>query len=206
MSVRRRASVASALAVVCAVLAGACGTEEDANRRTPVQVQGTSYVTLEPETTTTTIAPAETTTPPEGATSDKEQIHTIKAGDCCLSKIAQMYGISLQELIDYNQITGDPNEYLVLEGETLAIPKGAKIPGTGSADSGSGDGETAAPVDTDPPVACTHTIKPDENPSRVASKYGITFDIIQQANRNHDLRNWFPIGEEVNIPAGAEGC
>jgi len=205
MNLRRRASAASALALACALVAGACGTEEDANRSTPVKVASTSYVTLEPETTTTTIAPAATTIPPEGATSDKEQIHTIVGGDS-LYGIASTYGITLQELLDYNQITGDPSQYLLIAGQTLAIPKGAKIPGTGSGDAGSGDGEVAAPVDTDPPVACTHKIEAGENPSRVASKYGITYDILQQANRSHDLRTWFPVGGEVNIPAGATGC
>lgn len=202
MNVRRRASVASAFALATALVAGACGTEEDANRRTPVQVQSTSYVTLEPETTTTTIAPADTTIPPEGAVSDREQLHTIVGGDSVWG-IANRYGITPQELAEYNQWADGIDHFLTV-GDTVAIPRGAKIPGTGSSDGG---GESAAaPVDTDPPVACTHTIKPDENPSRVASKYGITFDILQQANRNHDLRNWFPIGEEVNIPAGATGC
>ena len=201
--------MAAAIAVAGAVLA-ACGTAEDANRATPVEVQSTSYVTLEPETTTTTTPPSATTIPPEGATSDREQIHTIQGGDS-LSKIAAMYGITLQELIDYNQITGDPNAYLLLAGNTLAIPKGAKIPGTGTAggsggSGGSGSAATMPPVDTDPPVACTHTIVAGENPSRVASKYGITFDILQQANRDHDLRTWFPVGGVVNIPAGAKGC
>jgi LysM repeat protein len=208
MTLQRRASLATLFGAGCLLLAG-CGGDSGAEAREPLTpVQPTSYVTIEPETTTTTIAAAQTTVPPEGAIVPTEQIHTIQAGDS-LSKIAGLYGITLDQLLQYNSITID---HFLGVGETLKIPPGAKAPGTATAASsgdtaGAGDttSEAATPTGTEPAgEGCTHTIQAGENPSGVAEDYGITFDILQQANPDRDFREWFMVGEDINIPAGAD--
>lgn len=204
MSSQHRAVAAALVGVACLVLAG-CGDNDAAAGDSPVEVRETSYAMVEPEPTTTTLAgPVVTTLPPEGAIDPNEQIHTIVSGDS-LYGIAARYGITLDVLVQYNTITGDPAAYLLVAGETLRIPPNSKVPGTGSAATGSGS--DSVPPETEPAgEPCTYTIEPGDNPSRVAEDYGISFNILQAANPEHNFLEWFKVGETIRIPAGADGC
>jgi LysM repeat protein len=207
MSLRLRASAWAVLGAGSIVLA-ACGTEGD-DARTPLEpVQATSYVTIEPATTTTTIAAANTTVPPEGATDPNEQVYLIQAGDS-VSRIASIHGITMEQLVTYNQWTDGINHVLI-PGVEVRIPPNSKVPGTGSA-SGATTGTTPpASGGTTPPATetagegCTHTIVEGDNPTRVSNKYDISVQVLEQANAGNPAYQSFPIGGTLNIPAGAD--
>ena len=66
--------------------------------------------------TTTTIA----------GRSANEQEYTVQAGDS-LASIADRYGITLEQLINYNQFA-DGADHLLLPGEQLLVPPAALVP------------------------------------------------------------------------------
>src|SRR5687767_9126750 len=89
-----------ALGLAPAVLITACGGDDDATENTPVvAIQPSSYVTKEPATTTTTLVSA---VPEEGGISAVEQLYTVVAGDA-VSSIANRFGITMEELANYNE-------------------------------------------------------------------------------------------------------
>lgn len=189
------------------VLAG-CGDNGTAAGNSPTQVRETSYVMVDPEPTTTTLAAAAVTTlPPEGAIDPNEQIYVIVPGDS-VSRIATIHGITMDQLVQYNQWTDGINHNLI-PGAEVKIPPNAKVPGTGSsgAAAGAATSGSGVPTQTEPAAPpCTYKIEPGDNPSRVAEDYGITFNILQAANPEHNFLEWFKVGETIRIPAGAEGC
>lgn len=209
MTLQRRASLATLFGAGCLLLAG-CGGDSGAEAREPLTpVQPTSYVTIEPETTVTTVPAAQTTVPPGGAVVATEQIHTIQAGDS-LSKIAGLYGITLDQLLQYNTITID---HFLGVGETLKIPPGAKAPGaaatadtSGTADTGDTTASVTTPSDETEPAGegCTHTIQAGDNPTRVAEQYDISVQVLEQANAGNPAYQNFLVGETLNIPSGAD--
>lgn len=206
MSPHRRAVVALLVGAGSVTLAG-CGDNNTAAGDSLTGVRETSYVTMEPATTTPTIAAADTTVPPEGAVDPNEQTYVIQSGDTVWG-IANKHGISIEQLVTYNQWPNGQS-HLLIAGQEVRIPPNSKVPGTGGGGSSSASTGTTPPATgTTPPATdsegCTHTIEAGENPSRVAEDYGITFDILQQANPNRDFRTWFMVGETVNIPAGAD--
>jgi len=178
------------------LLAAGCGDSSgDGARSTISPIQPSSYVTILPATTTTTttifIDPA---APQEGQISPVEQNYEIQAGDS-LSKIASQFDITMDVLINYNGWT-DGTDHFLLPGEVILIPPNTPVLVTG-VDTPTDDPVTAAPDDG---LACTHTIAAGENPTRVAAKYGLTFDQLQLANPFIDFYQSFTVGDTINIP------
>jgi LysM repeat protein len=91
--------------VVVALIAGACGTTDQA-----------SDEPLPPIRTTTSSTTIPGTTIPEGV----RQFYVIKSGDT-LAKIASSFEVTIQSLIDLNNIENADN---VPAGATLEIPDG----------------------------------------------------------------------------------
>jgi len=91
------------LPVVIALVAGACGTTDQA-----------STEPLPPIRTTTSTTTIPGTTLPEGI----RQFYVIKSGDT-LAKIASSFEVTMQSLIDLNDIANPDN---VPAGATLEIP------------------------------------------------------------------------------------
>ena len=204
MSVHR-GGVAASLAGVCALLLAGCGDNGWAAGNTPTRVRETSYVMVEPATTTTTVPAAATTVPPGGAIDPNEQIYVIQPNDS-ISKIASNHGISIDQLIQYNQWPNGINHVLI-PGVEIKIPPNAKVPGTGTTPPASGAEAGGVPPVTEPlGEPCEHTIEAGDNPTRVAKKYGISVTVLQQANAGNSAYNSFPIGATLYIPANAEGC
>lgn len=206
-----RSTLTLALGVVPFLALAGCGTTEDggsASALTPIQ--GTSYVTIEPATTTTTL-PVSTVAPEGGSVSAAAQTYTVAAGDSMYG-IATKHGITLDELVAYNQITGDPGNFLLIAGQTvLQIPPGAKVPSAAVAstadpvvDPATQEGTVDPATATTLGVGCTYTIVAGDNPSRVASSFGITFDVLQSANPSKDFSTTFGVGEVIDIPSGAD--
>ncbi|MGK0277201.1 MAG: LysM repeat protein [Ilumatobacter sp.] len=105
----RRSSVALvSLPVIIALVAGACGTTDQA-----------SDEPLPPIRTTTSTTTIPGTTIPEGV----RQFYVIKSGDT-LAKIASSFDVTMQSLIDLNNIENPDN---VPAGATLEIPAGILV-------------------------------------------------------------------------------
>jgi LysM repeat protein len=204
MSSHRRAVVAFLVAVGCVTLAG-CGDNGTAADDSPTEVRDASYVTIEPATTTTTIAAVSTTVPPEGATDPNEQVYVIAGGDTVWG-IANKHGITIEQLVTYNQWT-DGQGHLLIAGQEVRIPPNSKVPGTGSGATGATGTTPPASGGTTPPASesegCTHTIEAGDNPTRVSEQYDISVQVLEQANAGNSAYQSFPIGGTLNIPAGA---
>jgi LysM repeat protein len=195
--------------VVLALAATACGSDEpSAADPTMPSVVATAYVTIVPITTTTTLPPVPTTPPPFGSISSEPQQHTIVAGDS-FGKIAELFGITIEAILAFNQFPD--TSQLLLPGDVIGIPPGARVPGTGTGlvptgdptNPATSDVATGSPTTAAPGSGCTHIIAAGETPSGVASRYGITFDQLQAANPDRDFRTWFLVTGTINIPAGA---
>jgi LysM repeat protein len=206
MKITGRAAIYVAFGVGPLLLAAGCGgSGEEGARQTLVEIQPSNYVEVAPATTTTTT----TTVAPAGGGSageiaQGEQVYVIKAGDS-LSKIASLYDITLEQLINYNGFSG-PGQ-LIVPGDEIKIPPQSLIP-----ESGGGSTETAGGSDTDPEPdsestaeeatgeGCTHTIAAGEFPNRVARQYDITYEELQAANPAMDMTTTFVVGDTLVIP------
>lgn len=199
MKFKSSALVFAAFGVGPLLLAAGCGDSSgDGAGSLLTPIQPSSYVTIEPATTTTT------TTIPAGAEfgageiSPVEQTYIVKAGDS-LSKIAELYDISVEVLINYNGWT-DGTNHLLLPGDEILIPPNTPVPG-GAPAGGTGGSEAEAPADDNEGSGCTHTIKAGENPTKVAGQYGLTYDQLQAANPFMDFTTTFIVGDVLTIPA-----
>lgn len=118
---------AGALCAVTALCVGlsACGDDtEGSGTSTTATIAPTSYVTLEQATTTTAGPP--TTAPEPGAEAPAEQTYTVVSGDY-FARIAEEHGITVEELINYNEFP-EGADHVLIPGETIKIPPGAKTP------------------------------------------------------------------------------
>lgn len=204
-----RVVLCAAFAAGPLLLAAGCGEQADGARTTLVDIQPTSYVLQDPVTTTTTTTTVPGAAPEGGADgeiSPVEQQYTIQSGDA-IFKIANMFGIEPQALVDYNGWE-DGFDHFLLPGTVILIPPNAKIvtAGSGGGSGGSGGGgesdpadEAADPGDSAPASGCLHTIVAGENPSKVADKYGITLDQLRAANANNSAINTFVVGQQLLI-------
>ena len=188
-----------------------CGGDAEGAKTTLGTVQTTSYVVEEPVTTTsTTTLPSAT---PEGQVDPNEQIHVVVTGDS-VYKIASMYGITPDALVNYNSWSEGINHPL-FQGDEVKIPPNSQVPSqtpasgstTGSTGGGGGGGDTSgdggSPETTAAPdgAGCTHTVVEGDNPTRVANKYGITVDELAAANAGNPAYQTFLIGSSLSIPA-----
>lgn len=205
MQITPRAVVLAAFGVGPLLLASGCGGSTPTGAgATIANIQPTSFVEIPPATTTTTA-----TTVPQGdlvagTRSPAEQTYEIKGGDS-LGKIAGLYDISLEQLINYNQFADGANQ-LILPGQTIKIPPDALVPGTATQTETADDPEPDpadddTAVDTATGVGCTHTIAQGEFPNKVARQYDITTDELFAANPG-GVMDTFLVGATLNIPAG----
>jgi LysM repeat protein len=177
------------------LLAAGCGSTETGSRTTLASIQPSSYVTILPVTTTTTI-PVPTTI--ADGTSAEAQVYTVVAGDSVF-KIAELFGVPPDVLASFNQWPLGI-QHPIFGGDIVNIPPGASLPG---ADSGQvAGGQTGSDPEAAPTGAgCQHTIVLNENPSRVANRYEITVDELRAANASSNVINTFNVGQVLNIPA-----
>ena len=84
-------------------------------------------------------------------------IYIVKYGDT-LSEIAEMYGLTYQELAAYNNIS---NPDLIFPGQVIRIP----------------NGETPVPV-------ITYTVEPGDSLWSIAEKFNTTWQAIYEKNKN----------------------
>ena len=199
-----RALAAAALGVIPLLLAAGCGsTSGEGARATITPIQGSSYVTIQPATTTTSTTIALDSLE-AGQVSPVEQTYTVVAGDS-LSKIASLYDITVDVLVNYNGWT-DGASHLILPGDEILIPPNTPVGGSttasGGGDSGSTDTGSSGDDETASGDGCQHTIVAGDNPTRVARKYDITVDELAAANANNAVYQTFLIGSQLTIPPG----
>ena len=184
------------------LLAGCGGATATGARATIANIQPTSFVEIPPATTTTTTTLPADFTPGAGTRSPVEQIYTIQAGDS-LGKIATLFDITLDQLVNYNEFPNGVNE-LILPGDEIKIPPGALVPGTATApetDTGDDSSDTgdSGGEDESTGSGCTHVIEAGENPSRVANQYDVTVEELQAANPG-GVMDTFLVGATLTIP------
>src|SRR5689334_8142053 len=120
-----RALAFAALAASPVVFLTSCGDDAEGAKTTLGTVQTTSYVVEEPVTTTAppTTAPAAT---PGGQVDPNEQVHVVVAGDS-VYKIAGLYGITPDALVNYNSWPDGINHFLHV-GDEVKIPPNSQVP------------------------------------------------------------------------------
>ena len=111
--------------------------------------------------------------------------HVVQAGET-LASIAARYGVSLQTVIDANNIA---NANIIFVGQRLRIPT-------------SGQQAPSAPQ----PSGCarTHTVVAGEMLSGIAVNYGVTIQSLAQAN-DVTVTSFVYIGEQLCIPGSSSG-
>lgn len=213
MRSKSRVLTVAAVAVVPLLLVTACGGDgTDAgtsNNLTPIQ--GSSYVTIEPATTTTTttVAPGDATGPEPGSVSASEQTYTVQSGDSVF-KIASLFGITADVLASYNSWP-EGIQHSIFPGDVVRIPPNSQVPALGGqtaegATDGSTDeeataGTTGDATATDGECPTTYVIQAgDTSRIKVAEKFDITFEQMDAANVNTPGYANFVVGTPITIP------
>jgi LysM repeat protein len=203
MELQPRVVIVASFGLGSLLLAAGCGSESSGSSATLANIQGSSYVTIEPATTTTTILVPTTL---QAGTSADAQTYTVVSGDS-VSKIASLFDIEAEVLANFNSWP-EGIQHPIFPGDVVSIPPGAAIPGaTPAGDSSGGDssgGDTDDGGDTATGQGCIHTIVQGDNPTRVARKYDITVDELANANITNPVYNTFLIGSTLNIPPNGD--
>ena len=106
--------------------------------------------------------------------------HTVSAGDS-FESIANKYGVTIRELVS-------ANPQLLKKGEQLTIPVAVVI--LDETDDDSGEGESGVR---------TYTVKPGDNLTKIAIKFGTTVAAIASANNITNINN-IRVGQVLVIP------
>jgi LysM repeat protein len=163
------------LSVASLGLLGACGGDSASPATTLKPLTSTNFATVPPV--------AETTTTVAGNSLPEQQLYTVQAGDF-LSKIAQQFGVTMEEIVQYNEWTDGINHPL-FPGDEIAIPGGAtqQVDPTG--------GTTTIPITggeaTTTTVAAavegaSYTVEAGDFLAGIADKFDTTVDAIVAAN------------------------
>ena len=111
----------------------------------------------------------------EKKTTSNYQTHTVKSGEY-LSNIAEEYGVSVSDLREWNNITGDK----IMVGQKLKIYSDGKI--VEKKETKTKEKKTKA---------TSHTVQEGENLTLIAEKHGITVE---------DLMDWNDLENDVIVP------
>ena len=108
-----------------------------------------------------------------GSSNSSGNTHTVKSGDS-LWKIANQYGVTVNELKSLNDLTSD----ILSIGQVLKIPSSSSSNSSGS----------------------TYTVKAGDSLWNIANQYGITVDELK--NLNNLTSNTLSIGQILKVPSG----
>ena len=108
-----------------------------------------------------------------GSSNSSGNTYTVKSGDS-LWKIANQYGVTVNELKSLNDLTSD----ILSIGQVLKIPSSSSSNSSGS----------------------TYTVKAGDSLWNIANKYGITVDELK--NLNNLTSNTLSIGQILKVPNG----
>jgi hypothetical protein len=201
--VLRRRSVLPVVLVALALTACGSGDGESADTTIPAEVP---IATIAPPTTQA--APTTVDTTP-GAVLTGPVEYTILDGDSP-SKIAGLFGIPLQALLDANgwELVDDQVPGFPFAGAIITIPAGATMPVVSTPDTTPVAGSTVAggttgTTDTTEPangICGSYVIMENDNPSVVARKLDTTLDKLNAANASTDGYSSFFVGLSINVP------
>ncbi len=162
---------------------------------------GAPPINLNPQLPTPTGGPVN---PVAGSSvSGEDCVYVVQPGDNAFH-IATIYGMTLDELVAYNNL--DNADYL-FEGQEL------KIPACGRADSETSEitppastgGETQAQPTSAPVINAAgqtvHVVQGGENLFRIALRYGVTMQAIVDANGLGSQDAILSIGQQLIIPS-----
>lgn len=108
-----------------------------------------------------------------GSSNSSGNTYTVKSGDS-LWKIANQYGVTVNELKSLNDLTSD----ILSIGQVLKIPSSSSSNSSGS----------------------TYTVKAGDSLWNIANQYGITVDELK--NLNNLTSNTLSIGQILKVPSG----
>ena len=126
---------------------------------------------------------------PKAGSSTGEMVYTVQSGDT-LWKISQKFGVTIQAIVDANQL--DPAKTLNI-GQKLVIP-GSSTPVQPT------EPTTPAQPSEPVPVVTTHTVQSGDTLWKIAQKYGVTVQMIVNAN-GIDVTKPLMVGQKLVIPA-----
>jgi LysM repeat protein len=121
-----------------------------------------------------------------GVTAVSAFSYSVQWGDT-LSRLAARFGVSMQSIIDANNIS---NPDLIYAGQTLEIPDGNATPAP-----------QPPPSTTPQPQTGTYTVKSGDTLSAIARRMGTTVTAIAQANNIRNV-NLIYVGQVLTIPGG----
>jgi LysM repeat protein len=177
-----------------------------------VDIQPSSYVVKDPVTTTSTTVPAG---PTEEGLAAGEQAFTIQSSDDVPWAVAQLYGIDLEELRNYNGWDENFSDYPGI-GEVVRIPPGAKFidPSVTTTTAAGGDDEDEETAEatgntTEAPGGdrCNpiYVVESGDAPLVITRKFDITLEQLNEVNQGvtPDWPNLYT-GREVRLPKPAD--
>jgi LysM repeat protein len=192
------------------LLAAGCSGDGSADGPggTLVNIQPTSFVVKEPETSTTTTTIAFTAVV-AGGRSPTEQTYIVQPGDS-LSLIASIHDITSEVLVSYNAVAWPEGAaHTFFPNEEVKIPPDSKIPGTATdADTGTAGetdtgGGTPATGTTANGGECptTYTVAAgDTSRIKVAAKFDLTYQQLDAANTGTPGYANFVVGTVITVP------
>lgn len=125
------------------------------------------------------------------APASQPTVHVVQAGDNPFT-IAKKYGISMEEIMKFNQIK-DPRRLQI--GTELKIPAGAAVQPVVEA--------PEPPPEPEDPNFRYHSVRSGENPSIIARKYRVTERDLMKINDIDDPSK-LQIGQRLKIPNPAK--
>ena len=199
--------------MLIAALSACSGGGDDATAQTTIAIRPTAYVTLPVVTTarpTTTLGAGQAAADPAAA-SDAE-VYQVQSGDA-LPLIADRYGITVEELAEYNNWQ-DGGFHPIHPGDDVLIPSFAEEPEDESdeperpPDDGLGtmpvpDGSPLCPDGTEREL---YEIVAGDFISRVADKNDLTIDELAAANEDNPAYDSFVPGTELWLPCEGESA
>ena len=151
-----------------------------------LKVPGSATASTSTTPTTNTTATSNTSTASVGGT------YTVQAGDSYW-RIASRYGVSIQAL---QQLNGASN-YNLYPGQTLKVPGSA----TASTSTTPTTNTTATPNTSTASAGGTYTVQAGDSYWRIASRYGVSIQALQQLNGASNY-NLYP-GQTLKVPGSA---
>jgi LysM repeat protein len=119
--------------------------------------------------------------------------HTIARGEN-LAGIARQYGITVDQLLQINNIT-NPN--LIYAGQQLAV---FTAPDSAAPQAAASDPATQPEAPPPAPSGTTHVVQPGEHLAQIARQYGVNWVAIAQANGISNADTIYA-GQTLTIPA-----
>lgn len=205
----RSKSMTLVLGLAGALTLSACGSAAGTGP-TVLSIPPTNFEVL--PTTPTTAAPTTDPNAPVGPSTDVGT-YVLTTDDIYPSRVANKFKVTLAALLEVNGLALDASGQQVPNwpkpGETIKLPIGYVMPGTSTGTTlPSTSPGTSAPTNTTttlPPTGCApgkYTLKPEDTTRiKVAEKFGITYQQLDEANKDTQGYSMFYPGLVIVIPA-----